>query len=84
MLPRGPQLPPFGVIAHFPIKHTSGVISGMLTESSLCLEQETCLPLSGMTLEDKPEGVRTSFRLNYFAREIKEDGIHIYHAYNLG
>lgn len=41
--------------------------------------------LSGMTLEDKPEGVRTSFRLNYFAREIKEDGTHnIYYVYNLG
>jgi len=57
----------------------------MLTEYSLFLEQEGCLPPLGLTFEDKPRDVRTSLRLlNYFTREIKEDGIHIYYAYNLG
>lgn len=57
----------------------------MLTEYSLFLEQEGRLPPLGLTFEDKPRDVRTSLRLlNYFTREIKEDGIHIYYAYNLG
>lgn len=57
----------------------------MLTEYSLFLEQEGRLPLLGLTFEDKTGEVRTNLRLlNYFTRGIKEYGIHIYYAYNLG
>lgn len=48
----------------------------MLTVDSLFQEQKVCLPLTGLTLEDKPEDIRTSPRLlNYSAREIKDRGI---------
>lgn len=74
-----------GVIGGTLTECNPGVISGALTECSLSLEQEVCLPLLELILEDKPEDVRTSPRLlNYGAREITEEGIHIYYAYNMG